>query len=84
MRGNRGPWDRLILEGDPYSILEAMAIAGFAVGAHQGIFMSAANTRKHPSFEIAISRPWIMASATTTNLIFFRIDIRKGAGAYMW
>ena len=28
--------DRSILEGDPHSVLEAMAIAGYAVGAHQG------------------------------------------------
>ena len=28
--------DRSILEGDPFSILEAMAIAGYAVGAHKG------------------------------------------------
>ena len=28
--------DRLILEGDPHSILEAMAIAGYAVGARRG------------------------------------------------
>ena len=28
--------DRSILEGDPHSVLEAMAIAGYAIGAHQG------------------------------------------------
>ena len=28
--------DRSVLEGDPHSVIEAMAIAGYAVGAHQG------------------------------------------------
>mgnify|MGYP000523754114 CR=1 FL=1 len=28
--------DRSVLEGDPHTILEAMTIAGYAVGAHQG------------------------------------------------
>ena len=28
--------DRSVLEGDPHSVIEAMAIAGYAIGAHQG------------------------------------------------
>jgi NADH:ubiquinone oxidoreductase subunit F (NADH-binding) len=35
--------DRLILEGDPHSILEAMIIAGYAVGASEGYITSAGN-----------------------------------------
>ena len=31
--------DRSILEGDPHSVIEAMAIAGYAVGADQDIYM---------------------------------------------
>ena len=31
--------DRSILEGDPHSVLEAMTIAGYAVGADQAIYM---------------------------------------------
>jgi NADP-reducing hydrogenase subunit HndC len=45
--------DRLILEGDPHSVVEAMAIAGYATGAHVGIvyvrgeyFMSIARLKK--------------------------------------
>jgi NADH:ubiquinone oxidoreductase subunit F (NADH-binding) len=38
--------DRLILEGDPHSIIEAMIIAGYAVGADEGyIYISEGNTR---------------------------------------
>ena len=32
--------DRSVLEGDPHSIIEAMTIAGYAVGAHQGYILS--------------------------------------------
>jgi len=28
--------DRLVLEGDPFSIIEAMTIAGYAINAHEG------------------------------------------------
>ena len=31
--------DRSILEGDPHSVLEAMAIAGYAIGAKKDSFM---------------------------------------------
>ena len=31
--------DRSVLEGDPHSVIEAMAIAGYAIGSNQGIFM---------------------------------------------
>lgn len=37
--------DRSILEGDPHSVLEAMAIAGYAIGANQGTSMYAPSTR---------------------------------------
>ena len=33
--------DRSVLEGDPHAVLEAMAIAGYAIGASQAIFTSA-------------------------------------------
>ncbi len=33
--------DRMIMEGDPFSLIEGMAICGFAVGASQGLCLSA-------------------------------------------
>ncbi len=37
MKGDPGAFmDRSILEGDPHSVLEAMAICGYAIGANQG------------------------------------------------
>ena len=35
--------DRSILEGDPHSIIEALSIAGYAVGAEKVMFMSGQN-----------------------------------------
>ena len=31
--------DRSVLEGDPHVVLEAMAIAGYAIGASQGLYL---------------------------------------------
>jgi len=37
MRASRAPSkDRLVWEGDPFSIIEAMTIAGYAISAHEG------------------------------------------------
>ena len=37
--------DRSVLEGDPHSVLEAMAICGYAIGASKGLSTSGLNTR---------------------------------------
>ena len=37
--------DRSVLEGDPHSVLEAMAIAGYAIGATQGYITFVQNIR---------------------------------------
>ena len=44
MRGDPGAFmDRSVLEGDPHSVIEAMAIAGYAISASRVIFMFVPN-----------------------------------------
>jgi NADH-quinone oxidoreductase subunit F len=79
--------DRSVLEGDPHSVIEAMAIAGFAVGAHQGYVYVRAE------YPLAIERlSWAIEQARQYKLlgkdIFetgfdFDLDIRIGAGAFV-
>ncbi|MFY9377402.1 MAG: NADH-quinone oxidoreductase subunit NuoF [Peptococcia bacterium] len=79
--------DRSILEGDPHAVLEAMAIAGYAIGADQGYIYVRAE------YPIAVNRLKIaIEQARTMGLlgknIFgtgfnFDIDIRLGAGAFV-
>lgn len=79
--------DRSVLEGDPHSILEAMAIAGYAIGASQGLIYVRAE------YPLAIHRLNIaMEQAREVGFlgknIFssgfdFDIDIRLGAGAFV-
>lgn len=79
--------DRSVLEGDPHVILEAMAIAGYAIGATQGYIYVRAE------YPIAVDRLKIaLAQAREYGLlgknIFdtgfdFDIDLRLGAGAFV-
>src|SRR5690554_6188897 len=79
--------ERLILEGDPHSIIEAMAIAGYAVGADQGIVYI------RGEYNLSIERlQRAAARAREMGLlgkdIFgtgfnFDVEIRTGAGAYV-
>ncbi len=79
--------DRSILEGDPHSILEAMAIAGYAIGANQGYIYVRAE------YPIAVDRLKIALEQARDygvlgNNIFgsgfdFDIDLRLGAGAFV-
>ena len=79
--------DRSVLEGDPHSVIEGMAIAGYAVGAHQGYVYVRAE------YPLAIERlKWGIEQARKFGLlgkgIFgasfdFDIEIRIGAGAFV-
>ena len=79
--------DRSILEGDPNQILEAMAIAGFAVGANQGyIYVRAEYPIAVKRLEIAIeqARSYGLLGKNIFGTNFsFDIDIRLGAGAFV-
>ena len=79
--------DRSVLEGDPHSVLEAMAIAGYAIGSQQGYIYVRAE------YPIAVKRLRIaIAQAREAGLlgrdIFgtgfnFDIDLRLGSGAFV-
>lgn len=79
--------DRSILEGDPHSVIEAMAIAGYTIGASQGYVYIRAE------YPIAVQRLQIAINqAKTYGLIGedifgsgfnFDIEIRLGAGAFV-
>lgn len=79
--------DRSILEGDPHSVLEAMAIAGYAVGANQGyIYVRAEYPIAIERVEIAMkqAREYGLLGKNIFGTDFsFDIEVRLGAGAFV-
>ena len=79
--------DRSILEGDPHCVLEAMTIAGFAIGANQGyIYVRAEYPIAVQRLKIAIkqAREYGLLGDNVLGTGFkFDIDIRLGAGAFV-
>ena len=79
--------DRSVLEGDPHVVLEAMAIAGYAIGATQGYIYVRAE------YPIAVERLNIAIKQARENGMLgknifgtdfcFDIDLRLGAGAFV-
>ncbi len=79
--------DRMIMEGDPFALIEGMIIAGLAVGATQGyIYLRAEYPHAHRTLQEAIAAayearylgPDIMGSGRR-----FDLEVRLGAGAYI-
>ena len=79
--------DRSILEGDPHAVLEAMAIAGYAIGASQGyIYVRAEYPIAVQRLRIAIeqAREMELLGKDIFGTGFdFDIDLRLGAGAFV-
>lgn len=79
--------DRSILEGDPHVVLEAMTIAGYAIGANQGyIYVRAEYPIAIKRLETAINqaRQYGLLGDNIFNSDFsFNIDLRLGAGAFV-
>lgn len=79
--------DRSILEGDPHSVIEAMAIAGYAIGADKGyVYIRAEYPIAVKRLEIAIKQA--KEYGLLGNHIFgtdfsFDLEIRLGAGAFV-
>ena len=79
--------DRSILEGDPHCLIEAMTIAGYAIGAHQGyVYIRAEYPIAVQRLQIALDQA--KANGLLGNDIFgsgfdFDIEIRLGAGAFV-
>ena len=79
--------DRSILEGDPNAVIEAMAIAGYAIGANQGyVYVRAEYPIAVKRLQIAINeaREYGLLGKNIMDTGFdFDLDIRLGAGAFV-
>lgn len=79
--------DRSILEGDPHSVVEGMAIAGYAIGAQEGyIYVRAEYPLAIKRLNIAIDkarRKGFLGKQIMGNSFNFDIKIREGAGAFV-
>ena len=79
--------DRSVLESDPHSVLEGMAIAGYAVGASQGfIYVRAEYPLAISRLQIAIKQAkqlGLLGSGIFESPFNFNIDLRIGAGAFV-
>lgn len=79
--------DRSVLEGDPHAVIEAMAIAGYTIGANQGYIYVRAE------YPIAVSRLRIAIKQAREQGVLgdhifgsdfnFDLDLRLGAGAFV-
>ena len=79
--------DRSVLEGDPHSVLEAMTIAGYAIGAQQGyIYVRAEYPIAVKRLRVAIgqAREYGLLGDNIMGTGFkFDIDLRLGSGAFV-
>lgn len=79
--------DRSILEGDPHSLLEAMIIAGYAIGSHQGYIYIRAEypiAVKRLGVAIAQAKEYGLLGKNILDCGFdFDVEIRLGAGAFV-
>ncbi|NOS88710.1 MAG: formate dehydrogenase [Methylococcaceae bacterium] len=79
--------DRMVMEGDPFVLIEGMTIAGLAVGANQGyIYLRVEYPHAHKALNAAIAAAYaagylgddILGSGNA-----FHLEVRLGAGAYI-
>ncbi|MFI6250833.1 NADH-ubiquinone oxidoreductase-F iron-sulfur binding region domain-containing protein [Streptomyces sp. NPDC051016] len=79
--------DRVIMEGDPYALVEAMTIAAYAIGAHRGFLYirgeyPRAVRRVRHAIDQARARGFLGDDVLGQGFAF-DIEIRRGAGAYI-
>ncbi|MFN8188591.1 MAG: NAD(P)H-dependent oxidoreductase subunit E [Gaiellales bacterium] len=79
--------DRVILEGDPFSLIEAMTIAAYATNCEQGfVYLRGEYPQAHAILEQALANArtrGFLGSDILGQGFSFEIEIRKGAGAYI-
>ncbi|MEI5519223.1 NAD(P)H-dependent oxidoreductase subunit E [Streptomyces brasiliscabiei] len=79
--------DRVLMEGDPFSLVEAMTIAGYATGAHRGyLYLRGEYPRALRRLENAIAQArarGLLGDDVLGQGYAFDIEIRRGAGAYI-
>jgi len=69
--------DRMLMEGDPYGLIEGMAIAGYAVGARKGYIYI------RSEYPHAIARLEAAIALSRAIVAPFDVEVRVGAGAYV-
>ncbi|MDD5272581.1 MAG: NADH-quinone oxidoreductase subunit NuoF [Methylovulum sp.] len=79
--------DRMVMEGDPFVLIEGMTIAGLAVGATQGyIYLRVEYPHAHKALTAAIDSAY-QAGYLGDNILnsgkAFHLEVRLGAGAYV-
>ncbi|MER5451090.1 NADH-ubiquinone oxidoreductase-F iron-sulfur binding region domain-containing protein [Streptomyces sp. NPDC002764] len=79
--------DRVLMEGDPYALVEAMTVAAYAVGAHRGyLYLRGEYPRALRRLEHAIAQArarGFLGDDVLGQGYTFDIEIRRGAGAYI-
>ena len=79
--------DRSILEGDPHSVIEAMAIAGYAIGANHGyVYIRAEYPIAVQRLKIAIDQAHelgLLGENILGTTFSFDVELRLGAGAFV-
>ncbi len=79
--------DRLLMDGDPHRLLEGMAIAGYAIGAHEayiyirGEYTGPLSTLQHALHEAEAAR--YLGRNIMGSGFDFQIHLHRGAGAYI-
>lgn len=79
--------DRMIMEGDPFTLIEGMTIAGLSVGATQGyIYLRSEYPHAHQVLNEAIARAYeagYLGDDICGSGNAFHLEVRLGAGAYI-
>ncbi|MFJ2344912.1 NADH-ubiquinone oxidoreductase-F iron-sulfur binding region domain-containing protein [Streptomyces antimycoticus] len=79
--------DRVLMEGDPYALIEAMTITGYATGAHRGyLYLRGEYPRALRRLRTAVDRArarGFLGEDVMGQGFAFDIEIRRGAGAYI-
>jgi NADH-quinone oxidoreductase subunit F len=79
--------DRVLMEGDPFALVEAMTIAGFATGCEQGyLYIRGEYPLAFEHMQHAIEqarRRRLLGGNILERGVFFDFEIRRGAGAYI-
>jgi NADH-quinone oxidoreductase subunit F len=79
--------DRALIEGDPFTILEGMLIAGYAIGAEKGfLYIRGEYTKSHEALQAALKIARVKGVLGQNILgsdFSFDIELRSGAGAYI-
>ena len=79
--------DRVLLEGDPFAVIEAMTVAAYATSAERGyVYLRGEYPQAHHALERALAearRRGFLGADVLGSGFAFEIEVRKGAGAYV-